>query len=231
MRSLGRLDHQCREWDDFLATGGLGGPRVHLTFEIPEEAGIAADSVLHYLNLCIDDLARIVHFVVTDGAAPQAEPDRFSVLVGMFEQNRLPGVTDQLERLFTGLRQDTSWWAVGFRHGVGMRQRLTHYTDLLVFSGRTKPGDAVMTADVALAAIGERNVVPEFGLALRQLLAGLCEWLDALTLELLAILSQRLAAKGVTWDPFDEKCSVIELTETGEPRNGTDYLYLPICET
>ncbi len=64
VRSLGRLYQSVREWDRFLEAGAIAGPNPALVFEIPEEAGIAADSVFHYLNLFIDDLARIVPFVV-----------------------------------------------------------------------------------------------------------------------------------------------------------------------
>ena len=53
IRSLGRLYRHFREWDRFIKEGGLASGHPELVFEIPEEAGIAADSVFHYLNLFI----------------------------------------------------------------------------------------------------------------------------------------------------------------------------------
>ena len=38
---------------------------------------MAADSVFHYLNLCIDDLARVVPFILEDDRAEVKEADGF----------------------------------------------------------------------------------------------------------------------------------------------------------
>jgi hypothetical protein len=157
VRSLGRLYQRAREWDRFLEADGIAGPHPELAFEIPEEAGIAADSVLHYLNLFIDDLARIVPFALAEDGLEPKEPDGFSALKQMLVNGQLPA-SRALSKLFTELNCETSWWSQGFKRGSGMRQRLTHYTDLVIFAGSTKLGDVKMSADVSLPQLEARSV-------------------------------------------------------------------------
>ncbi len=153
VRSLGRLHQHAREYDRFLEAGALAGPNPVLAFEIPTEAGIAADSVFHYLTLFVDDLARIIPYIVTEEGDELEEPDGFSKLKQQLAEGRLPA-SQTVKDLFAALDHDESWWSLGFKRGVGMRQRLTHYTDLVYFRGRTKPGDSEMTSDISLISIG-----------------------------------------------------------------------------
>jgi hypothetical protein len=74
---LARLYQRVREWDHFLAAGGLASPQPQLALEIPEEGGIAADSVFHYLNLFMDDVARIIPLVLAADETAPSEPDGF----------------------------------------------------------------------------------------------------------------------------------------------------------
>ncbi|MEW6387603.1 MAG: hypothetical protein AB1491_08845 [Thermodesulfobacteriota bacterium] len=226
--SLGRLYQSVREWDRFLEEGGLTSARPYLAFDIPEEAGIAADSVFHYLNLFIDDLARIIPFVLTEEVNPK-ESDGFSAIKNILIKGNL-AASQTLIKLFAELNREASWWSRGFRRGVGMRQRLTHYTDLVIFEGSTKPGDAKMSADVSLATIGGPVRVADFEEALKMLLSDLCEWLDLLDNELLNCLSKQLKKKGVSWNPFDEPSPVVVLPEPDEAMlDASHYLYLPMC--
>jgi hypothetical protein len=229
VRSLGRLYQRLREWDRFLQAGGLASPHPELAFEIPEEAGIAADSVFHYLNLFIDDLARITPFVLVEAELEPKEPNGFTALKKMLVSGELPA-SQALRELFAELEHQASWWSLGFKWGVGMRQRLTHYTDLLIFQGSTKTGDIKMSGDVSLTTIGGPVQVTEFESALRTILTDFCEWLDRLEQELLADLSQRLAKKGVSWNPFSGPAPAIVLPEPNEARlDVSHYLYLPVC--
>ena len=134
VRSLGRLYQYARQYDRFLEAGGLAGPDPVLVFEIPEEAGIAADSVFHYLTLFIDDLARIIPFVLIEDGDEHKEPDGFGELKKQLIEGRLQASQAVID-LFVALDQDNSWWSLGFKRGIGMRQRLTHYTDLVYFRG------------------------------------------------------------------------------------------------
>ena len=229
LRSLSRLYQHVREWDRFLEGGGLASTRPELVFEIPEEAGIAADSVFHYLNLLIDDVARVIPFVLAEEGPDPKEPDGFSTLKKMLANGELTASL-ALSELFAELDRDSSWWSIGFKRGVGMRQRLTHYTDLVIFHGRTKPGDTKMSGDVSLTTVGGPVRVAEFETALEELFADFCEWLDRLDHELLTHLSGRLARKGVSWNPYAEPCPAIALRELDEVRpDVSHFLYLPVC--
>ncbi len=229
VRSLGRLYQYARQYDRFLEAGGLAGPDPVLVFEIPEEAGIAADSVFHYLTLFIDDLARIIPFVLIEDGDEPKEPDGFSVLKGQVIKGQLPA-SQTVRDLFAALDQEDSWWSLGFGWGEGMRQRLTHYTDLVYFSASTKAGDTKMTSDISLIRIGGQAKGIELEDALQNLLSGLCEWLDQLDQELLSHLTERLAGQGVHWEPLNDPVPVFKLPQPGEARLDTShYLYLPLC--
>jgi hypothetical protein len=135
-----------------------------------------------------------------------------------------------LRELFTELDHDDSWWFQGFKRGAGIRQRLTHYTDLVYFRGTTKPGETRMTGDISLIGVGELTHVADFEAALEELLSKLCDWLDRLDHPLLLHLSARLATKGVFWDPINgECCPAVGLPRPdGVPIDAAHYLYLPV---
>ena len=229
VRSLGRFHQHAREYERFLEAGGIAGPHPEMVFDIPEEAGIAADSVFHYLTLFIDDLARIIPFVLTEEGAEPRKADGFSQLKNRLIKEQLPA-SQAVKDLFVMLDQDDSWWSLGFKWGVGMRQRLTHYTDLVYFRGGTKPGDTKMTGDISLITIGGPVSVVNFESALQILLTGFCEWLDQLDQALLSRLSEKLANKGVPWKPFDEPIPSVKLPELDDARrDAPHYLYLPVC--
>lgn len=229
VRTLGRLYQRAREYDRFLEAGALAGPRPDLAFEIPEEAGIAADSVFHYLTLFVDDLARIIPYIITEDGDEPKEPMGFSQLKNHWITGELPA-SQVLKDLFERLDQDDSWWSLGFKPHVGMRQRLTHHTDLVNFAGSTKAGDTSMTSDISLITIGGPTRVANFESTLQILLTDLCEWLDELDQELLGCLSERLARNGIPWNPFDEPIPAVRLPEPDDARlDASHYLYLPVC--
>ena len=192
---------------------------------------MAADSVLHYLNLFIDDLASIVAIVFANRGTLAEEPDGFSALKKVLEEHKDNKVAalDSLRELFVDLDQQRSWWKLGFARGAGTRQRLTHYTDMVFFEGSAKPGCSRMSGDIILSTVGGPVSVPEFGSHLKELLFKLCEWLEQLELLLIGELSTRLASNGVTWDPMSEPCPSIALPpRTVTEQFSSHYLYLPI---
>ena len=229
VRSLGCLHQHAREYDRFLEAGGLAGPHPEMAFDIPEEAGIAADSVFHYLTLFIDDLARIIPYVLTEEGGEPNEPDGFTQLKNHWINEQRPA-SQPVKDLFEMLDQPDSWWSLGFKRRVGMRQRLTHYTDLVYFSSSTKAGDTMMTSDISLISIGGTASVANFENVLQNLLTNLCEWLDKLDQRLLAHLSERLKRKGIPWNPLSEAIPAVWLPEPDDARlDASHYLYLPVC--
>ncbi len=228
VRSLAQFDLHVREWKDFIEAGGLTCARPELVFDIPEKGGIAADSVFHYLNLFIDDLACIVPIVLANDGAEPEEPDGFSKLMKGLRSGKIQA-PEPLRKLFADLDCDNSWWSLGFKRATGIRQRLTHYTDIVYFEASTKPGDLRMTSDVSLISLGGPSRVPEFEQALQTRFKKLFAWLYQLDIQLLRHQSDKLAAKGVLWDPFSLECPGLSLPSQKEVRlDALHYLYLPI---
>lgn len=230
VRSLARLDQRVREWNHFLEAGGIASAHPELVFDIPEEGGIAADSVFYYLNLFIDDLARVVPLILAHDGINAKEPDGFYTLMKWLKNGTVKAPAP-LRELFDELNSVDSWWNHGFKGGAGIRQRLTHFTDVVYFHGSTKPGDSRMTGDVSLVSVGGPVHVPELERGLQELFGKLCEWLDQLDLILLRHLSEKLAAKGVSWGPFSDECPAVALPpQEGVRLDASHYLYLPVSD-
>jgi hypothetical protein len=232
VRSLARLYLQVREWDEFLEAGGLTSAHPERVFEIPEEGGIAADSVFHYLNLFIDDLARMIPIVLVFDPDNASAPEGFNHLKTMLKKGQIEAPV-RLRDLFAELDNPDSWWTSGFKWGVGMRQRLTHYTDMVYFAVSAKSGAEKMTGDVSLIGIGGGFKVSGFEEALAELLRKLCEWLEQLEHLLLPHLSQKLMEKGVHWDPLAGGCPTVKLPTPVSPElfKGSHMLYLPVLRS
>lgn len=225
--SLGRLDEHVRAWDKFLRDGALAGPNPSLAHTVPDEAGIAADSVVHYLSAFVDDVARTIPLAL--GTEPLPDGEGLSWLKRRISaRNWTPPAP--IGALFSELNDPASWWWQGFSRGGGMRHRLVHYTDLVHFGGTTRPGDDHMSSNVSLGAVGGPVSHTDFEAALRTLFAGLFGWLDRLERE----LRSSLVARHGQW-PLPSKvvpdCAFSlprgRITSWGAP--GPSYLYLPLC--
>lgn len=228
--SLGRFYQQARNYDKFLESGGIAGPHPERVFNIPEEAGIAADSVFHYLNLFIDDVARIIPFVLAEEGNKPIKVEGFGDFRDKIINKKTISAPQPLFDLFDNLKQEGSWHSLGFKRGVGMRQRLTHYTSLVSFSASTKAGDTNMTADISLISIGDPTSKTDFESTLQIFLTNLCEWLDQLDQVLLSHLSEKLARKDIIWNPLNEPIPDQRLPDCGDIRpDASHYLYLPVC--
>jgi hypothetical protein len=155
-------------------------------------------------------LARVIPLILAYDGTEAKEPDGFGMLKRMLNDGEVQAPAP-LHELFAELDRDDSWWIHGFKRDTGIRQRLTHYTDVVYFQGSTKPGDPRMTSDVSLISVGGPVHVPEFEGALQELFGKLCQWLERLDLLLLRHLSEKLAAKGVSWDPFTGECPAVAL--------------------
>ena len=94
-------------------------------------AEVAALSVIAHLNIFVDDVARIVHLILTSTT--------FDNLQFPFTDVKRKAGTDAQYRtfktIFDELDQAGSWWQMAFKYGVGMRQRLIHYPDIIQFEG------------------------------------------------------------------------------------------------
>jgi hypothetical protein len=224
---LAHLHTSVRDFDRFIDEGGIAGSKPWLMFDIPEDAGIWADAALHYLNLLVDDIARMVPFALAREGERVRPPFSFRELMKDIDAMRRLA-PPSLRELFSQLDRSDSWWTIGFASELGMRQRLVHYGDLLSFSASTKPGDDRMTSDIKLISVGVEVRVPDFEGALAAMLADLCRWLDDLEGVLIEILVENLNAKGVEWDTSDEPPEGAYLAPTGAL--GTTAFYLPLID-
>ena len=236
--SLDLLQKGVRSWSGFLEAGSIAGPNPTLVFTIPLQAGIAAYSVFHYLNMFIDDIAKAVPFALFIRPSEVQEVESFSDLKAKIRDSQIP-VSPQLRALFEELDRDFSWWCLGFQFKRGIRQRLVHYTDILDFSGSAKEDHGKMVAEVRLVSVGEGIRVQDFEKTLRELLYGLCEWLDKLEEVLIGILDDKMAEEKIAWDWQNSQCPKVILRLTCElagehskqvEQEGAD-LYLPLIVT
>lgn len=226
--SLSRLSRQICEWECFLKAGALASDNPGLAFDIPEEGGMAADSVFFYLNIFLDDVARVIPFVLAEDESSVVEPDGFGELRQMVNDGRL--ITQpEFKSLFEELSDEHSWWSKGFKRGVGIRQRLTHYTDIVYFSGSTKLDDQVMTGNISFGGIGGPVHTSDFELEMQVMFRNLCEWLERLDQQLMQRQTAKLVPKGIVCDPTPNKCPAIDLPNNEDVRKSAcHHLYLPI---
>jgi hypothetical protein len=213
--------------------------RTH--FNVQRHAGMAADSVLQYLNMLIDDIGCMIPFAVFE------DPGRFSCY-STNHRNRCDSLYrardlalngcfgDAVREVFLKLDTSGSWWESGFKPGHGMRQRVTHYPDMIRFAGTSAGPGQRFHAIAKLhsnTASQERRVV-DFVPELRAMLYSFCEWLDDLDEALFEALSSRAAALGhvLGREPPSHRI-YLPVHMTGERREipGEDFLYLPTCDS
>lgn len=176
-------------------------------WEVQEEIGIAADSIFHYLNLLVDDIAKIIPFIALEQGVPEDFFDSshgsiFNFVNSKFKTEEVFRNNAELSTLFSRLNStEISWWSLAFKKESGLRQRLVHYTDLLMLhididNNTRKP--RIIHSEVG-KAVRDQDVER----ALRELFDSLCEWLDVLEIELSHILSAQLKKKNVNWSSLN----------------------------
>ena len=117
-------------------------------------------------------------------------------------------------------------------YGIGMRQRLNHYADLVILSGSSLPDENRMRPQFELIRIGSSEHTIDFPAELRCVLHGLCDWLDRLDALLVEHLCARAKEARFEWQP-PKKCPSYSLPIVGSATDREipkeDYLYLPLC--
>lgn len=228
--SLERLFIQLREYDRHLKEGGVYSPTPHSYWDIQEEAGMAADSVFHYFNLFVEDIARIIPYALDDESlsVDEAKSSIFNELKKRIKLKQ--DVPSEIANLFNSLEDPQSWWSLALLRGTGMRQRLEHSTSLLTLTTSAKPEDPNMTPDVRLVNIGRSDEAIDFEKALKQIMTNLCDWLDKLEALLLKNLVESLKSKDVSWSPFDKPVPSVYFPSLRVNNFDTNGFYLPICK-
>lgn len=156
---------------------------------------LAGDAVLHYVAAILEDVARILPFsdpatfdLAWHESASKRRCDSFSAAISLTKPG---GRLERFRFLFEELKDQDSWWALGFAFGSGSRQRIVHYTDWTSIGVAPIPPERFETdadgwgpidsepsgAWMYLTRPGEDSAI-DFIPRLRFILTGMCKWLD-----------------------------------------------------
>ena len=232
--SLDQLQQKCTDFDRFLEDGALAGPNPGAIFDLQTEVNAFAQSVLTNLNIVLDDIARIIPFVLFVQPTKSQKANNGFLQFKKYRLAECPdtSIIPQLKTLFSELDRGPNWFKTSIEYGIGMRQRLNHYTDLIILSGSTPAGESKMQPRFELASVGTPESMFDFPVELKNVLHSLCHWLDKLDALLTQHLSARAKAESLDWKPRNE-CPGYSLPIVGSAMNRTlpevDYLYIPIC--
>ena len=199
-------------------------------------AGIAADAIINYLGMFIDDIGRLIPCVM--GYNGRVIFDSFLILKNKIKKHN-PPLFPNLRMLFGGLdTSPESWWNWALKYGEGVRQRVIHSTDFIDFCGTKREGDD--RTSVSAYLWGEKGA--DYLNGLGTMFRDLFDWLD----ELQELLEQELTvrSKGLG---FDWRVELKDRVESGghirlpmigvEWKNGVkfkelppNFLFFPICD-
>jgi len=222
--SMSRLLHALDRFQIAFQTvgkkiaAGLDDPRFLRWQSAEPDAGIAADAILMYLNMVIDDLGRVIPVIFEQQPLPS-----FSRLKKRIEKDDrlVPG----LAPLFADLDAPRSWWSIAFEFGTGMRQQIVHYPSSIQFAGqgdgqgRIRPVAYLWGPDV-------RTDLQDFETELRALLHDWCEWLDRLD----ALLRPHIGDPPAPWPDCPQIPVPVALSDKWRRIPSRDFLYLPVCD-
>jgi hypothetical protein len=193
---------------------------------LSRRAGISADSVLQYLGMFLDAVGRTIPMVVLDDPKDHKIDSLNKAITAAEKQKAFVKV----KQVCSELRVLDSWWHLGFQRTVGLRQRITHYPDLISFVGRGENGRMNAIPYVHRAAHLKVMSDINFIESLSTILAGMCDWLDRLEAVLNKIVVERAKRMGAQLFEFPVSEFFAPSVAFGELRSDrSDYLYLPIC--
>ncbi len=191
-------------------------------------AGMAAESVFMYLNMLIDDIARIVPIIFDDRTTS----------VQVFSGRSNEGLRQQSDKFpeiesLINLASPNSWWHLAFTYRDGVRQQMVHYPALIQFTGVQKQGNDHIEIEAQVVNSELNRRIDYFG-TLRLILSGFCDWLDQMEQAFITKLQARSMVEHFTWVP-KASCEKVWLPVDypfDAPREipEQDFLYLPVCE-
>ncbi|MFL5245111.1 MAG: hypothetical protein ACJ8FY_23660 [Gemmataceae bacterium] len=208
------FDHEGTDWTPWIQTE------------------IAADSVLTYLGILVDDIGKLVPLVFdNERLNNKGEPilDSFSKLK---DEVINQSFFTPLLTLFQELDRAQSWWKLGIERRQGIRQRLVHYSDLVNFQVEKADQEKNWRVKGYLVEASNGVAKVDFLEALRRVLHGLFDWLDRLEQALTNQLISRSQAENVAWSPSKECPLVwlpIEKPFKEKKIPDSNFLYLPVC--
>lgn len=209
---------------------------LFLHMNTQRRAGMAADAVLQYLGILLDVIGSLIPFVVLDKPKDYScyshyQNKRCDSLHKVKKNAEQNSQFAQLKDIFAKLDMPNSWWAIGYKRGEGMRQRITHFSDFVMFHGSGKTGENTMKTKATLGNAVDLNNRINFDEALKSMLAGLCDWLDELEQNLFEILQNRATGLGKMLTRKRIFLVILPIfREEAREIPDKDFLYLPMCD-
>lgn len=200
-------------------------------------AGMAADSALQYLGMLLDVVGSLIPFVILDKPMDYScfSNDHKKICDSLQKTKKNANrnlLFAQLKDVFAQLDLPSSWWQIGYKPGNGMRQRITHYRDFVMFQGKGMVGEKTFKTQAILGNAVDLNDSVDFVKALKLMLAGLCDWLDELEQKLFEILQNRATCFGKVLTRRDATRLYLPIFKIEDPRKipEKEFLYLPMCQ-
>jgi hypothetical protein len=197
---------------------------------LERRTGIAADSTLQYLGIFLDTIGRLTPYVVLEN--PKTHVEEIDGLNKALKYARAGGPFNAVQAVFLKLDDPDSWWNIGFGRGAGVRQRITHYPDLVMFQGSGFQGQPMKAKAYLHYAYGTgQGEALDFVDTLTKILAGACEWLDELEAVFLSILTSRAGRIGQILPKLPAVSGMyLPVNMTGVAQKyREDFLHMPIC--
>src|SRR5262249_32500676 len=173
------------------------------------------------LNSIVDDIAcAIVQATgfVSSGRAVDS--------MGLLKGASATPVLAPVKSLLNELDDPGSWWELAFKPKVGGRQLLIHNHYFVSFQGSATEGRPFEAHALLMTPFAQTPIPHFFGL-LRDIFAGLFDWLDRLE----SVMTTYLRTRSSTWSPAP-RCPSF-LLPVGYPEGTTtfhpDNFVLPLC--
>lgn len=226
--SLDALQQVLQKYGNYLDSLEKGDA-IPKNYEI--KAAIAVDSVFTYLNIFLDDIAKMSLYILFDDVECEKYKKINSFHKLQIDSSKNPNLL-KLRPFFAELANlDSSWWQKGFAYKKGLRQRLIHYPDYVSLQGAKGPLEDKFKPQCFL--IGEPGNSIDIEVTLREILFGMCDWLDKFEDALANILTERAKRANISW-VRKSQCwgfSLYNLAlEEEKELPISDFLYLPICQ-
>jgi hypothetical protein len=206
------------------------------------EAGMAADSVFSYIAIFIDDIGKAVAKIYdlqqyNLKTYDIRDLDSFNNVKRLMNKlqgchhNNLNGISP----VFNDAAMSTQiWFDLGLKRGQGVRQRIVHYDDMILFAGSKSNDDTEWKAIAYLwGSHGESppTFPSDIVTVIRDLFTSLFNWMDQLYEVLEAELKSSKLVDDQHWKTYRGGCHGVPVAMTENPFVFPDsYLYLPLCD-
>jgi hypothetical protein len=198
-------------------------------------AGVAADSIFSYFSIFTDDIADIILFAYGDYDRDKldsfARAKNFIAPTSRIGSPKYAGIRS----IFLELDDEGSWYDLALKRKVGVRQRITHYEDVINFGGTRNDDGEPWRPTAYIGGPGgiENPTAPSDIIQIITIAFGLLfDWLDRIYEQIHVDLKSRITEVNATWDSLNDGShfyagSFMPNNPSQIPEN---YLFLPILQ-